>query len=428
MPNSNFAGTLRLNEKWVSRAMSNKAIFLDRDETLIEDPGYINNPEQVKLLDGVPEALIELKALGYKLVVATNQSAVARGIVTEKVLGEIHDRLRQLLSRKNAFLDGIYYCPYHPDGVVPKYRKESDCRKPNPGMLHQAATEMDIDLGQSWCLGNSLQDVEAGRRAGCRTILIDSPSHHKPSSSSLFRVGVAPDHRAVNIKEAVNIIKKHLRASAAKVQAPHVAAAYPSAISQVRQEPVEVQELAVRSDELLLEPEPQVPQPQSAQPQPQTPPAEPEPQQLSAAPIAAEPEEQIAMEVTPELPDLSDESEPIVQAPKFKRKTARPPETEPPEHEVQPPEPQAAAGRTEEMLTSILTQLKAMQRDEMFGEFSVMRLIAGVMQIVVLFCLLVTIWFLMSPARQDNSVFMALGFAIVFQLMALTFYIMQGKR
>ena len=406
--------------------MSNKAIFLDRDETLIEDPGYINNPEQVKLLDGVAEALIELKALGYKLIVATNQSAVARGIVTEKVLGEIHDRLRQLLSRKNAFLDGIYYCPYHPDGVVPKYRKESDCRKPNPGMLQQAAAEMDIDLSQSWCLGNSLRDVEAGRRAGCRTILIDTPSHHKPSGSSLFQAGVAPDHRAVNIKEAVNIIKKHLRSSAAaKVQAPPVLAAHAAAASQVREDIAEAQEPAVRTEE--PQPEPQEPQAQSAQPQPQALPAEPEPQP-PAAPIAAEPKEQIVMEVIPELSDLSDESEPIVQPPKSRTRPARPPETEQPQHKAQPPEPQAVAGRTEELLTSILTQLKAMQRDEMFGEFSVMRLIAGVMQIVVLFCLLATVWFLMSPVRQDSSVFMTLGFAVVFQLMALTFYIMQGRK
>jgi len=150
--------------------MSEKAIFLDRDNTLIEDPGYISSPEQVKLLDGVAEALVELKAFGYKLIVVTNQSAVARGIVTEKVLGEIHKRLEQLLSEKNAFLDRIYYCPYHPKGVVAKYRKESDCRKPNPGMLLRAAEEMDIDLGQSWCVGNSISDMEAGLRAGCKTI------------------------------------------------------------------------------------------------------------------------------------------------------------------------------------------------------------------------------------------------------------------
>ncbi|MHC4594485.1 MAG: HAD-IIIA family hydrolase, partial [Planctomycetota bacterium] len=85
--------------------MSDKAIFLDRDDTLIEDPGYINHPDQVKLLDGVAEALIELKALEYKLIIVTNQSAVARGIVTEKVLGEIHNRLKQLLTEKGVFLD-----------------------------------------------------------------------------------------------------------------------------------------------------------------------------------------------------------------------------------------------------------------------------------------------------------------------------------
>jgi D-glycero-D-manno-heptose 1,7-bisphosphate phosphatase len=115
--------------------MSNKAIFLDRDGTLIEDPGYLNHPEQVTLLEGVAEALIELRAMGYMIIVTTNQSAVARGIVSEKVLGEIHNRLRQLLTERGAYLDQIYYCPYHPDGVIPKYRKESDWRKPNPGML-----------------------------------------------------------------------------------------------------------------------------------------------------------------------------------------------------------------------------------------------------------------------------------------------------
>jgi histidinol-phosphate phosphatase family protein len=98
--------------------MSNKAIFLDRDGTLIEDPGYLNHPEQVTLLEGVAEALIELRAMGYMIIVTTNQSAVARGIVSEKVLGEIHNRLRQLLTERGAYLDQIYYCPYHPDGVI----------------------------------------------------------------------------------------------------------------------------------------------------------------------------------------------------------------------------------------------------------------------------------------------------------------------
>jgi D-glycero-D-manno-heptose 1,7-bisphosphate phosphatase len=337
--------------------MSEKAIFLDRDNTLIDDPGYINDPNQVKLLDGVPESLVQLKNLGYKLIVVTNQSAVAHGIVTEKILGEIHNRLQQLLADKNAFLDKIYYCPYHPEGVIQKYRKESNSRKPGPGMLLKAAGEMDIDLEQSWCIGNSSRDIEAGLRAGCKTILIDMPpSHQRLSASSISQAGVNPDYRAVNIKEAVNIIKKHLR-SPAEVQ-NKVEPVPESQIEQV-QEPIE-------------------PTKQS------------EPQQT-----VSEFQEQ-----------ENQQMEPLKQQ----------------------PEPQIPTDKTEELLSSILGQLKNMQRTEMFGEFSIMRLLAGIVQIVVLFCLLVTVWFLMSPDRQDNLVFISLGFAIIFQLMTLTFYIMQGKK
>jgi D-glycero-D-manno-heptose 1,7-bisphosphate phosphatase len=404
--------------------MSEKAIFLDRDDTLIEDPGYINSPEQVKLLDGVPEALIELKALGYKLVVATNQSAVARGIVTEKVLGEIHDRLKHLLAERNAFLDQIYYCPYHPEGVVPKYRKESNWRKPNPGMLQQAAQEMDIDLGQSWCIGNSSRDVEAGRRAGCKTILIDKPSYHKVAGSSLLPIGIAPDHRAVNIKEAVNIIKKHLRSSAAaQVQARPVPAGQAEPASQVSQPVREAAEAASQvSPEVSEIAQAQAPvEEQPAGPQgeqPQVQPVEPPPQ----APAAAEPKAEPGGEARRQPP------EPIIHPPEPKRRPVEPPAIKRIELKPQPPEPQPPADKTQELLSGILAQLKSMQRAEMFGEFSAMRLIAGVVQIIVLFCLLVTVWFLMSPQRQDSSVFIALGLAVVFQLMALTFYVMQGRK
>ena len=333
--------------------MSNKAIFLDRDDTLIEDPGYINDPDQVKLLDGAAEALIELKALGYKLVVITNQSAVARGIVTEKVLAEIHERMRQLLAQENAFLDDIYYCPYHPEGVVPKYRKESDYRKPNPGMLLEAADDMNIDLGESWCIGNSSRDVQAGSRAGCKTVLVDAPSHQRQAGSPISSEGASPDYKAVNIKEAVNIIKKHLRS-----------------------------------------------------------PGDEKPQSREAAAEVTEPAHEAAK-------DVSETAEPEPQA------QQREPE---PEQQEQSPERQIPTTTTDELLGGILAQLKSMQRTEMFDEFSVMRLMAGVVQVLVLFCLLVTVWFLMSPSRQDNLVFMALGFAIVLQLMALTFYTMHGRR
>ncbi|MBC8471034.1 MAG: HAD-IIIA family hydrolase [Planctomycetes bacterium] len=363
--------------------MSYKAIFLDRDDTLIEDPGYISSPEQVNLLTGVPRALIELKALGYKLVVVTNQSAVARGIVTEKVLGEIHKRLEQLLAEKNAFLDGIYYCPYHPEGAVKKYRQESELRKPNPGMLLKAAEEMDLDLDQSWCVGNSSSDIEAGLRAGCKTILIDLPSRQRQLKPNDPR----PDHKAINIKEVVNIVKKYHRSSI-------------EAEAETKTEPEEQVEPVEQETEQVYEA------------------AEPVEQVAEQIPEAVEPVSQ-ATELTPEVvePFFSDEEQKLEQTPE--------------ETQAEPTkqlEQEIAGEGTEQLLKSINTQLKNMQRTDMFGEFSIMRLIAGIIQIIVLFCLLISIWFLISPNRQDNSVFTALGFAMVLQLMSLTFYIMHGRK
>ncbi len=183
--------------------MTNRAVFLDRDDTLIEDPGYINDPGQVKLLEGVPKALKELRKMNFKLVIVSNQSGVARGIVTEEVLGKIHKKLEKLLANEGAYIDEIYYSPYHPEGAVEKYRKKSNCRKPEPGMLLQASEEMDIDLENSWIIGDSGRDIEAGKKVGCKTILLDPVTHEK----KIVTDGEKPDYRAVNIIEAVNIIK-----------------------------------------------------------------------------------------------------------------------------------------------------------------------------------------------------------------------------
>lgn len=159
--------------------MNRPAVFLDRDKTLIEDPGYIHDPDQVRLYHDAAEALIRLRKAGYLLVVVTNQSGVARGLITEQQLAKVHERLHELLAARGAHLDAIYSCPYlaGSEAKVEAYRRDTDLRKPGPGMLRKAADDLEIDLRASWMIGDRSRDVEAGTRAGCRTILVERRGH-----------------------------------------------------------------------------------------------------------------------------------------------------------------------------------------------------------------------------------------------------------
>ncbi len=149
-----------------------RAVFLDRDDTLIADPGYLADPAAVRLLDGAAEALRLLAGAGYRLILITNQSGIARGLLDEAQLEAIHAELAGQLAAAGAHLDGIYYCPYHPEGTVERFSRESDERKPGPGMLLRAAREMELDLSASWMVGDRSRDILAGRRAGCRTVRV----------------------------------------------------------------------------------------------------------------------------------------------------------------------------------------------------------------------------------------------------------------
>jgi len=163
--------------------MARRAVFLDRDHTVIDDPGYLSDPNAVKLLPGVERAIRSLAQAGYKIVVVTNQSGIARGILSIETLDAIHAELRRQLAADGAHVDAIYYCPYHPDGTVEEYAIESDLRKPQPGMLLKAAEDLDLDLAESWMVGDSARDVEAGHRAGCRTIRLRTGRTRSPGEA-----------------------------------------------------------------------------------------------------------------------------------------------------------------------------------------------------------------------------------------------------
>ena len=189
--------------------MGKAAIFWDRDDTLIADPGYLNHPDQVRLMPGAAEALQRATAAGFENIVITNQSAVARGLLDEPTLEKIHDRIKAMLSDTGATLDAIYYCPFLPgdDAVVPEYRQESDLRKPKPGMLLKASLERKIELVASWMIGDSLRDTQAGRSAGCRTILLrtgKASTSEQPKDTSV-------DFTAGSLAEAMDIVLKHTR-------------------------------------------------------------------------------------------------------------------------------------------------------------------------------------------------------------------------
>jgi D-glycero-D-manno-heptose 1,7-bisphosphate phosphatase len=154
-----------------------RAVFLDRDNTVIANCGDLGDPERVVLLPGAGEAVATLRDAGFTLVVVTNQGGVARGRYDDAAVHAVHDRLATLLNGAGArppAIEAFYYCPYHPEGTVAEYRREHPWRKPAPGMLLQAAADLGLDLASSWLIGDAPRDIEAGRNAGCRAVLIGS--------------------------------------------------------------------------------------------------------------------------------------------------------------------------------------------------------------------------------------------------------------
>lgn len=190
--------------------MTTRAIFIDKDGTLVNDVPYNVDPEHIALSCKAAEGLRLFSRLGYRLVVVSNQPGVAMGYFNENELDKVWQRLDQLLRPEGVQLDGYYYCPHYMAGLVREYAQACDCRKPLPGMLLQAASEHGIDLAASWMVGDILNDIEAGKRAGCKTILIDNGNETEWDLSPLRM----PDLIASNLYDAALQIATSRRAMA----------------------------------------------------------------------------------------------------------------------------------------------------------------------------------------------------------------------
>lgn len=195
-----------------SPSIKSRAVFLDRDGVLIEDVDLLTRADQLRLLPGVPEALCALSDAGFKLIVVSNQPVVARGLITEADVEQIHSELQQrLLAAGSPAVERFYFCPHHPNATLPEYRIVCDCRKPRPGMFLQAAREREIDLRSSFAVGDRITDIIAGAKAGCRTILVQTGKHQdKPiETSGPLDVSVRPNHTCANLPAAARWLLKH---------------------------------------------------------------------------------------------------------------------------------------------------------------------------------------------------------------------------
>jgi D-glycero-D-manno-heptose 1,7-bisphosphate phosphatase len=154
--------------------VSHRAVFVDRDGTMIEDVGYLDRLERLKLFPYTIDAIRLLNRAGYKVVVVTSQNGVAQGMLTEEFLAEAHAHLSQLCEAAGAKIEGYYYCPHSTHAAVERYRTECDCRKPKPGMILAAARDHALDLAHSFVVGDRWRDIEMGLNAGTKALLVET--------------------------------------------------------------------------------------------------------------------------------------------------------------------------------------------------------------------------------------------------------------
>ena len=183
-----------------------KAIFLDRDGTINVDKEYVYKVEDFEFEKGAVQGLKLLQNLGYRLIIVTGQSGIGRGKYSEEDYHKFMNYLYLQLGRRNILIDGEYFCPHHPEKGIGKYKKDCNCRKPKTGMLEKAVEKLGVNLKESLVIGDKTDDIEMGRRAGCKTILVKTGKAGKDGNYK-----VTPDYIADSLEEAAKIIKNEMQ-------------------------------------------------------------------------------------------------------------------------------------------------------------------------------------------------------------------------
>lgn len=187
--------------------MTRPAVFLDRDGTIIEECGYLQRLDRMKIFPWTPDALRLLKRAGFTIIVITNQAAVGRGIIEESFVSEVHRELDARLSGTGGSIDGYYYCPHFAESRIERYRQVCSCRKPGPGMIQQACRELGLDPSQSFMVGDRWSDVQSGKAAGTRAVFVRSGP--MAAEADAPPEGVQPDAILDNLMEAAGWILRN---------------------------------------------------------------------------------------------------------------------------------------------------------------------------------------------------------------------------
>ena len=187
------------------------AVFLDRDGTINEQMGYINHLCRFHLLPGAAEAIKKLNDHKIPVVVVSNQSGLARGYFPEELLTAVHEKMSTLLAEKGAHVDGIYYCPHHPEAKEERFRESCTCRKPKPGLVLQAAKELNLDPERSFVVGDRWSDIKTAANCGARSILVRTGYGRGDEQYIGPKQDIQPDHITEDLQEAVDLILEELQ-------------------------------------------------------------------------------------------------------------------------------------------------------------------------------------------------------------------------